>query len=282
MADTIQQRARFFGYKRSYLGFCRVFLEADVRSAFHSLVTHERDMREQLVRHAATGAPLSEWRRRFFLDPSLKPTRDNVIGLSGLTRHNYESETFRPRVVLDEPDVLVANRVSVAAFESSLNLVVQGAGDETNSFANGVPLSRVLTDVVAAYRLGDPADSVRLTALLIQLQQLLEAAPSTTCTVYSMGRGRIATFQRRRPVDADTGLLAQQTGLFQGRNPSNGYVGDERLPTIAPDRVQLQLHHLSLHDGTIGGPVLESDVSVLVCKIAPQGGQDVVLEGQRA
>jgi hypothetical protein len=26
-ADTIQQRARFFGYKRRYLGFCRVYLE---------------------------------------------------------------------------------------------------------------------------------------------------------------------------------------------------------------------------------------------------------------
>ena len=25
--DTIQQRARFFGYKRSYLGYCRVFLD---------------------------------------------------------------------------------------------------------------------------------------------------------------------------------------------------------------------------------------------------------------
>ncbi|WP_259279937.1 Z1 domain-containing protein [Enterobacter roggenkampii] len=26
-ADTIQQRARFFGYKKNYLGFCRVYLE---------------------------------------------------------------------------------------------------------------------------------------------------------------------------------------------------------------------------------------------------------------
>ena len=29
-ADTIQQRARFLGYKRSYLGYCRVFLEPGV------------------------------------------------------------------------------------------------------------------------------------------------------------------------------------------------------------------------------------------------------------
>ena len=30
-ADTIEQRARFFGYKRRYLGYCRVFLENSVR-----------------------------------------------------------------------------------------------------------------------------------------------------------------------------------------------------------------------------------------------------------
>jgi hypothetical protein len=29
-ADTVQQRARFFGYKRSYLGQCRIFVGPDV------------------------------------------------------------------------------------------------------------------------------------------------------------------------------------------------------------------------------------------------------------
>ncbi|MGK4845998.1 Z1 domain-containing protein, partial [Salmonella enterica] len=33
-ADTLQQRARFFGYKASYLGTCRVFLQASVAKAF--------------------------------------------------------------------------------------------------------------------------------------------------------------------------------------------------------------------------------------------------------
>ena len=102
MADTIQQRARFFGYKRSYLGYCRVYLEQEVKDAFVSIVKHERAMRAELVKHAASGAPLSEWRRRFFLDPGLKPTRDSVIGLASLSRHNYEKETFKPHVVFPD------------------------------------------------------------------------------------------------------------------------------------------------------------------------------------
>ncbi len=35
-ADTVQQRARFFGYKESYLGYCRVRLERKFESPLTS------------------------------------------------------------------------------------------------------------------------------------------------------------------------------------------------------------------------------------------------------
>ncbi len=44
-ADTVQQRARFFGYKRGYLGYCRVYLEQGTFTAFQSYVEHEEDIR---------------------------------------------------------------------------------------------------------------------------------------------------------------------------------------------------------------------------------------------
>ncbi|MGQ4647687.1 Z1 domain-containing protein [Lyngbya aestuarii] len=47
-ADTIQQRARFFGYKKSYLGYCRVYLEKDVQDAYKKYVEHEKDIHRQL------------------------------------------------------------------------------------------------------------------------------------------------------------------------------------------------------------------------------------------
>jgi len=45
-ADTIQQCARFLGYKGKYLGYCRVFLESSVRDAFVFYVQHEGYTRE--------------------------------------------------------------------------------------------------------------------------------------------------------------------------------------------------------------------------------------------
>src|SRR4029078_8013377 len=57
-ADTIQQRARLSGSKRPYLGLGRVFLELGVFQAFQFYVAHERDIRERLLAHRDSGAPL--------------------------------------------------------------------------------------------------------------------------------------------------------------------------------------------------------------------------------
>src|SRR5439155_5542212 len=73
-ADTIQQRARWFGYKAGYLGYCRVYLSDDTFQAYRSYVIHEEDVRRRLRAHRATGRPMSEWRRAFLLDASMRPT----------------------------------------------------------------------------------------------------------------------------------------------------------------------------------------------------------------
>lgn len=79
-ADTLQQRARFFGYKKSYEGLCRVFLLNDVIDAFESYVESEEFVRNALAAHR--GKPLQAWKRDFILNRALSPTRRAVIGRS--------------------------------------------------------------------------------------------------------------------------------------------------------------------------------------------------------
>lgn len=80
-ADTLQQRARFFGYAKlkGYFGVCRVYLEQALKDAFTEYVEHEQIMRAELARFAETGESLRTWRRRLILDPSLQPCRSSVI-----------------------------------------------------------------------------------------------------------------------------------------------------------------------------------------------------------
>ena len=74
--DTIQQRARFFGYKRKYLGLCRVFLQPDVHEAFQHYAIHEDVLRDALRRHR--GKSLKTWQRVFHLERGYRLTRANV------------------------------------------------------------------------------------------------------------------------------------------------------------------------------------------------------------
>lgn len=47
-ADTIEQRCRFFGYKRDYLDFCKLYLPIGLKTDYESYVDHEIHLRETL------------------------------------------------------------------------------------------------------------------------------------------------------------------------------------------------------------------------------------------
>ena len=111
-ADTVQQRARFFGYKREYLGFCRVYLEQGTHRAFERYVEHEEDMRVQLEDIRDSGRSLNDWKRAFVLDNALRPCRDSVLEFDYI-RGQFSDDWVAPRVVVASDAVLQANRQTV-------------------------------------------------------------------------------------------------------------------------------------------------------------------------
>lgn len=276
-ADTVQQRARFFGYKRRYLGYCRVFLEADTREAYSSYVRHEEHMREQLRVHRERGEPLAAWKRTFLLAPNLQPTRDEVMDL-GYMRYNFSNDWYAPKVPHEVAEVTQANRDLVNRFVATLPLQAD-VGDarrtdmQVNLVAHSVPLGNILELLLMQFRVMRQSESQRFTALRIQLRQLLARDPRATAAVYVMSRGVTPAAVRERPVSA-TGELT--TYLFQGANPSTGYPGDRELP--AADSVRVQIHHLRL---THGGEVVADDVPALGIAL-PDGLRDDVVVQPRA
>lgn len=273
-ADTVQQRARFFGYKRQYLGYCRVFLEADTRDAYASYVRHEEHMREQLSAHRQRGEPLSDWKRTFLLAPNLRPTRDEVMDL-GYMRYNFSNDWYAPKLPHESEEVTAANRNLVSDFLGNLTLR-QDPGDgrrtpvQVNLIANGVPLETVLEQLLMQFRVIRQSESQRFTALRIQLRQFLERTPHATATVYVMSRGVDPQAVRMRPV-SETGELT--TYLFQGANPATGYPGDRELPTADPVRVQI--HHLRLEHNR---QLVANDVPALGIRLPAGMRDDVVVQ----
>ena len=147
-ADTVQQRARFFGYKRGYLGFCRVYLEQSTHRAFERYVEHEEDMRGQLEDIRDSGRSLNDWKRAFLLDNALRPCRHSVLEFDYI-RGQFSDDWVAPRVIVASDTVLQANRQTVADFLAATPFVAdEGHPNRTDTQRHEVAISLSLRDIM--------------------------------------------------------------------------------------------------------------------------------------
>ena len=246
-ADTIQQRARFFGYKRGYLGFCRIYLEQDALIAFEQYVNHEEEMRQQLKDFRATGEPLRNWKRNFVLSPALKPCRSNVIQFD-YARGRYADQWFFAKMVYTPDEVTSENREIVAAFEGNLVFdlntpFVSRHRAQQHLVCDDVPLRVVLSDLLVGYRVSDARDTQDMTGLLLQLVKSLESDQDETTVVYRMR----PKYQGSRDID-DDGRIVSVRRLFQGPTRDefgiDSYPGDMKFQDRR--RVTVQIHSYDL------------------------------------
>jgi hypothetical protein len=264
-ADTLQQRARFFGYAeaRGYFGLCRVYLEQAMRDAYEDYIQHEQLMRRELQRIAERGESLRSWRRRFILDPSLNPCRRSVISDPYIRSSMSGGWTRQLGTILD-PDTRAANKRLLQRFVSELNM----QEDETyagrtlaqqHEVDRNAPLQKLL-DMLVDYRLEDPRDTASFTGLLMTLAEGLRQDPNATAAVYRMRpRAPMGT----RKVKDDSGEIDQfQQGRTATARGGQSYPGDAFFAAL--DKVSLQIHEydLTLNNRPFAGTVSLITVNV--------------------
>ena len=259
-ADTVQQRGRFFGYKRPYLGFCRIYLEQATIDAFRNYIDHEEDMQGQLKEHDESGKPLTDWKRSFILDPTLSPCRRQVLEF-GYIRGGTSAIWTAPRVVLASPSVMRSNVQVVESFLQTLSFVPDNGHPDRrpvqrHEVCSDTPLRHVFEELLVRIRIAAARDSERNTGLLLLLKRALAKCPDELCTVY-----RISPGERRTRTINDDGYISN---LFQGaypvEQPGRGsvYPGDRYVRHH--DNVTVQIHTLDLrmngHSHTEDVPVI--------------------------
>lgn len=230
-ADTIQQRARFFGYKKKFAGLCRIYLHPEVTQAYRDYVTHEEDIRAQLA--GFRGRPLSEWKRAFFLNTKLKPARKNVLSMSFI-RLSHKKSWFIPnhvpiadnrQLVVDYCQHMVADPAEAAGY--SQHLVSRASLLHT--------MERLLVD----FRVGIE-DEGHLTAARIWLSDILDSNPKQEVLIVRMRKTTQDETRDRKHVGFK---------LFQGRSSASGadkYKGDDKL--FDPTLPTIQIHWLNITD----------------------------------
>lgn len=224
-ADNIQQRARFFGYKRGYLGLCRIFLTTENIDAFTDYVKHEESIRSSIRRHLEEGKTLKDWRRTYFLDQQLKPTRSSVILLE-----MYQSRGRGGWIAPDHPhedsEMLAENREVANEILRTFDLdryAEPGWNDKqaVPAFSNSINLVDLLP-LFGKIRYKWPDDNLQHSSLMLMLGRLVSEEPDATCSFYGFsgpwsGVDAIRTLNDDRP--------AKIKNLFQGSNASTNYPG---------------------------------------------------------
>lgn len=275
-ADTIQQRARFLGYKRPYLGFCRVFLEPAVTASYRRYVRHEEDVRARLIAHIESGRPLSEFRRAFLLDRALRPTRQSVIDID-YSRPTFAQGWCAPSspqdANIDENRRVVDDFVARRSGSFGNDEGHQDRQDhQRHLVASEVPLCQAYEELLISLQFRDFEDSQRWTSALIMIDRYLEAVPDALCTVYQI-RPNVET--RRQVRDG------RIINIFQGAYPdARGeiYPGDRRMRT---GPVTIQLHKLTLRAGSTADSDLVADnVKFATIWMSPEVLQDVIIQPQ--
>jgi hypothetical protein len=229
-ADTVQQRARFFGYKADYIGLCRVYLEADVRDDFVMYVEHEKDMLKSLREIESGDESLKEWKRQFLLDNKMKATRASVISIPMIhvkAKDRWINDGFPVR-----PDALplAEARARAKGVLSEIDWT-ESAHGHTAGYATLADALELLVQTSPDSLLTAP----NFQALLLNLSKLQDAQPNQPFVQVLWMRPGQGVAERQKNKDGSI-------QLFQGRNAS-GYTGD-REQYDASALLTVQLHQV--------------------------------------
>ncbi len=240
-ADTMEQRARWFGYKRDYLDVCRIFVTAQLRDDYTELLRHEDDFWEALRRNQRQRLSIREWPRMLSLDMNmgLKPTRSNVASYRRFRSGGWDIQN-RP---VEDQTVAERNLRSVRAFFAQREgATVKRFGNVEHLVVNDCPTEEAISQLLANIEAdGTDWDSSYTSEYLARLL-LAGVLPSLDVVFMSSGQTRIRTKRQ--------GRINPMQGRTPGRDPSDPayYPGDEN---IHEGRVQLQTHMIRvLGDGS--------------------------------
>lgn len=283
-ADNLQQRARFFGYKRSYLGLCRVYVQSDVADAFREYVEHEEFIREALNNHR--GKPLSDWRRDFILTDLLSPTRPNVVGLD--TRRIPVNGWMVPGALHCDFAAVIENRrifkEAVEAWKvkhaplisaSDMPQFLKLGSKSSVPVIEAIPLKAVLEDLLLKIQVRDVMDAEDHSAMLITLATLLSRQPDLFVDVFLMPE----TYRSRvtgRGFDAED----PRAPIGEYFSNSAGTVNDKSH--YSQGRISLQIRELSV--GFVKRDRTEADIKEVpwfALNVPTALRKSLIIEGRR-
>lgn len=274
-ADNIQQRARFFGYKKRYLGLCRIYLTAENIDAFQKYVSHEESVRSSISTHLKRGGGLKDWRRTWYLDRPLQATRRSVV-LLDMYQSRGRGGWIYPDYPYEDTGFVADNREAVNQLLGSFEFwdYKQDRWNKQQTipaFSDDILLGEIIP-FIGQIRYKNTSDSLQHSAIMVGLEKLVSEYPDIRCSVFAFS-GPWSGVDARRSLD--TKDPPRIRNLFQGSNARTNYPGARQIR--ANDTVTFQIHRYHLED-SIKSRVLLEDLPVLAVHLPDHLAERVWVE----
>lgn len=271
-ADTIQQRARFFGYKQDYEDLCRAWLTRESSHQYRRYVEHETHLRNSLQALVDAGESLATWRRQMLFDPQMKPCRAGVISMPYVRERVKGNQWTRIESIYghdawaEHNRVLVNDMIATHGSDRVPDPADPRTRDRTTVFQ--MRLDTFMRDVLASWK-HSYEDSV-LNSIALLLSARLDERPDLKVEIYYMRDG----LTRQRRLVHGTRVL----NLMEGRRPGRGarFPGDTRFHSDEPDTVSVQVHRVDI---TENESVIKPDVPALAIWMPDRLAADILREG---
>lgn len=238
-ADTIQQRCRFFGYKRNYIESCRVYLPHWSMFDYITYIDHEEELRSIL----ASCDNLAAAERKLLLSPRLKATRSNVLPIAVVNtqlKGSKEMQAYESKERI-ESNKHVAEEFIQKHFDN-YEVVDYGTADRKHRW---IRLSvEDAIEFLDDFQFGNYRDATRKAATIRYLRYLSEKedSPLTYVYFYQMAYEREGENLRQRDFDNTTMRL--KVPLATGRSTSGTEVYPGDLAMVQQDSITIQLYHI--------------------------------------
>lgn len=228
-ADTLEQRARWFGYKKLYLDVCRIFLTRRLISWYTELLQHEDDFWDALRRNMNQGISVRDWPRMFRLDMEtwqLRPTRPQVASFYQFFGQDWDVQN---KVVMDI-EIAAKNIKTVRKFIHEHPGEICRFGNVEHLRISGVRPDILISDLLSHINLeGTDLDKSYLVEYLSRLY-LGNRLREIEILVMAKGIYRLRGSDDGRTINPMEG-------------PSSNYPGDYNIQS---DNVLLQLHFITV------------------------------------
>lgn len=250
-ADTIQQRCRFFGYKKSYIRSCRVFLPQVTIANYHAYVDHEEELRNFLK----TSDTLVDVERSILLSPSLRPTRRNILPkwvvctqLKGMCA----MQAFASRYTIEHNDKLVEEFLKRHSNDFSIR--PDSTLDRTHRWMK-LDIDEAI-EFLSNFNFKNWPDAQRKANTIRYLRYLSSEDNERPLKYVYFYQMSYKAGPRHRNFDKEKCRLATNTELFAGPSSakdSTNYPGDRKIYG-SEETITIQLHHIEFDGAALDFP----------------------------